>query len=301
MNRVRYLWPAIPAVAAVLLLGQAGDSISLTCDTASSVQICPSSTAENGVAAFDATTIVKRVGNANTVQFSSDINSALDQVVAFRRRRGPALLKDVNWQPGAQAVPLSYPAPADVPLRIWIICADAQGGTCNAPSQDYLDELREVPTHANFRLQYERVGVNLTTGVDWISDETGGALDSWKDFQGGRCGEFEAVVRAASPPKFQENALNVYVMQSVDSNENYGLYCDPSDIAVVANHVDWDVILHEIGHILTLQDLPVSDFEPGESKGNYMVSSPHPDEHREFFTEGQTSVFISIPRFRLPR
>lgn len=278
---------SLPVLTALLLLGQSGDEVDVSCETVSGIQACPISSDENGVAAFNATNRKEKVDASNNLVFSGNVSSALDQIVAFRRRRTPALRTNVVW-PSAPIQALTYPATAEIPLRVWIICGTMVAGACAAPSQQYLNDLNDFPTHANFRLQYERVGVRLSTSGNWLSDVTGGALDAWKDFQGESCGQFEAAARNTSPPTFQQNSVNVYIVETVDTYQNYGLYCDPSDIVVVANTVSWDVMLHETGHVLTLQDLPVSGFGAADSTGNYMVSAPGPSGTREFFTEGQT-------------
>src|SRR6266567_8177333 len=146
---MKTLCRCLPALAALLLLGQAGDEVDLSCETATGVQACPSSSAENGVAAFNATNRKEKVDTANNLVFSGSVSPALNQLVAFRRRRTPVLRTNVVW-PSAPKQSLTYPAAAEIPLRIWIICSGMQAAASTAPSQPYLDDLNDFPAHANF-------------------------------------------------------------------------------------------------------------------------------------------------------
>lgn len=275
MKQLTLVCIALLAAAAMALLpGSADDMVELSCASAA----CPAS-GENGVLLVAKT--VKQVIEPTPQSSISvgTVNSAYKQVVAFRLDRSPAIKTDVTWTSQPETVTLNYPELVDVPLQIWVICASA---TCGAVTQTMRNALETFRLNANDLLARERSGMRIIPaagpGVDWISDETqNAALMAFRDFENDQCPTLNTAGRK------NPNAMNMYLVRTVDNEPSSGYRCPVENLAVDGWKTFWTTKLHEVGHMMSLKDARIGS-NPEE---NMMYSMPRRPSTRQYFTEGQ--------------
>jgi hypothetical protein len=196
-----------------------------------------------------------------------------NQAVAFTIDRPPALDSDVAWSGSNDIVPLVYPPLYEIPIRVWIVCAD---DPCTSPvPAATLTDLNKFLVWANERFHYEHVGIKLIGDAEWISDQTGmtGSVpDLLRDFDTADCGKLAAATTAMK----KDGAFNIYMVRTVDTLYRKGDYCYTHDSAVVGSMALKGTILHEMGHDLSLGHM--------SAKTNLMCAD---STKRKFLTEGQ--------------
>src|SRR5262245_8510915 len=169
-------WATLFACVIVLSVGtaraQAPDSVKLFDESHNAV----SGTAKNGVLTWWPGQSYEAVGSA-AVSLGSLDSHAPSQVVSFTVGHPPALKVGVTWSPTADVVELVYPPVYKIPIKFWILCAQAQ---CDHGITDTKKaKLAAFLVWANTRLLKERVGVEIVAVDDdpaddeeWISNQT---------------------------------------------------------------------------------------------------------------------------------
>ena len=206
-----------------------------------------------------------------------------NQIVAFTLGRAPALDDDVKWSSGDDSIEIDYLDPIPVPIKFWILCAD---DACQGIPSNKKGKLAGFLNWANEKLAEQRAGFTLVkAGDDWISDQTtlrGGPSDLLMDFRKEKCGTFNEGIRSLKTT----DAINIYMVDTVEGGEREGWQCDESyDSAVIGRRAIWGTILHEICHVLSLEhsDLKLWFYDAGGDKN---LASEISDERR-CLTEGQ--------------
>jgi hypothetical protein len=273
--------PALLTVAVALSLAAVDATVTLECANVPTAQ-CPSGTS-SGVLLISATDAIADTTTKGTLTFKN-VDNSLKQAMAFRKDRAPAY-KQVTW---TAAETLAFKGGhEELPLRIWAVCTDA-AGTCPALTAARQETLGEkMVAHVNGVLTRERTGIKLVPPPDGtlISDESGTpARTELKAAKG--CAAFK--LDAVRLKKFTEGALNIYIVHTVELSEGKAsnFACTNfTDVAVVGATGSRDLILHEIGHMLALEDVWESRSAWGsDPEANFMR---HMSETRKFFTEGQ--------------
>jgi hypothetical protein len=180
----------------------------------------------------------------------------------------------------------------DLKIRFWALCPDETGDCSHPITAEDNGFLKTFKIHANATLRSERVGIRLVaadTDNQLVSDvlrtEPGAA--GFKRFTIDDCGSFNTWVGTDPMKRSLSNAINIYLVTTVDGDTVSGLEC-PSDtrkIILIGAKIAWDTILHEIGHTLALRDLPWEGVTwDGPISENFMK---HSSTRRKYFTEGQ--------------
>ena len=202
--------------------------------------------------------------------------------MAFRKDSAPGY-KQVTW---TAAETLAFKGHEKLPLRIWAICTDV-AGACPALTATRRTKLEKMVANANSALIRERAGIMLVPPADGtlISDESGTpALTALKAVKS--CAAFK--VEAVDLNRFVKGALNIYIVQTVEvgGKPGSGYACSNfRDVVAVGARWSWALILHEIGHMLALDDVWASHSDWGsDPEANFMR---HISGSRKFFTEGQ--------------
>jgi hypothetical protein len=113
----------------------------------------------------------------------------------------------------------------------------------------------------------------------------------FKNFRADNCGAFDTWVKSGPGTRGLVNAVNIYVVSDVNGTPKRGWNCSTTwKTVVVGAKADWTTILHELGHTLSLVDLPMGgvawDGDDATAKKNFMYSDTD-ETTREFFTEAQ--------------
>jgi hypothetical protein len=248
-------------------------------------------TDENGVIVWGST-VFPKVPTTTSIDLGNIDRGEANQVVAFTKGYPPALNDNVGWTNGSNAVTIDYPAPYQVPIQFWVLCANAK---CDTLTDEMKLKLDKFLVWANERLTAERVGFTLVAaGADWISDQTGPSGNSfgfWMNFNDCRCGdaddhlEFDDRVQGMKKP----GAINIYIVKTVEDGDGKispgnGWQCSWSyDSAVVGRNASKGTILHEIGHVFSLVH---SDDWPENVGGEKNVMHSASSKRRSF-TEGE--------------
>jgi hypothetical protein len=278
LKHVTLVFIALVAAAATAMLSQtADDMVQLSC------ALTPCSTSgENGVLLVAKT--AKRVIQPTSKSAISvgTVDPAYGQVVAFRSDHAPAIQMPETWTPHPKTVTLDYPDLADVPLQIWVICADAACGPVTPEMRAALETFR---SNANDLLTEERAGMRISQAggpTGWISDETQNtALAVYHDFLRAQCSDLNTVVTMIGKKK--TDAVNMYLVRTVDSAPSNGYRCPVQNLAVDGSSTYWTTKLHEVGHTMSLLDAKIGE-KPDE---NVMYSMPSDPATRQYFSEGQ--------------
>ncbi len=222
-----------------------------------------------------------------SVQVKNYPASAKDQVVAFTKGRPPAMKDVVVWTDGNDTVKLDYPPTFQVPVKFWVLCG-TKDSKCKGIPPEKKTELAEFFVWANERLTAEHVGFTLSRADDddWISDPTTGlaknTVDTLMKFNERKCEDFDDAVSTIKQP----DAINIYIVKTVDRKDNWGRQCSQNyDSAVVARNALEDTIFHEIGHVLSLEHTDGKTWFldiGGEENLMSQISTS-----RKFVTEGQ--------------
>jgi hypothetical protein len=209
------------------------------------------------------------------------VNAAYSQAVAFRSDRAAAIQTSVTWTPHPGALTLDYPPLADVPLQIWVICVDAACGPVTSGMKAALNTFR---SNSNDLLTEERAGMRISQsgGAAWISDETQNtALAMFRDFTYDQCSDLDRT--ASTLGKKKSDAVNMYLVRTVDSEPSNGYRCLVGNLAVDGWQTHWTTKLHEVGHTMSLKDVGIGT-NPDENLMYHMPSNP---ATRKYITEGQ--------------
>ena len=275
-------WPACAAILIGLFATTShtddGDTVALGNDSGE----------ENGVIVWGSKD-ASRVFSGRSVHIDNIDTGDTNQVVAFTKGRPPALNDAVTWTAGTDVVSVDYPPSFEVPVKFWILCAN---DGCSGIPSNKKGKLAGFLVWANERLTEERAGFTLTRagGDEWIVDETaltGDTADLLRNFKQEGCDNFDDAVSAITTP----NAVNIYMVRTVeDSNgkadESNGWQCrENDDSAVVGRKAGWGTILHEIGHVFSLEH---SDDETwsDEVGGDRNIMNSY-SRTRHSLTEGQ--------------
>ena len=288
MSNWRIHFSLIAAIFLVVAaLHSAGDAvIELECNS-SNPPTCPSGS--NGVmlVAKDKDLVLKDTQAPNQDVIFSSIEPEYKRVMAFRKGYKPAYLKDVVWT--SSPLKLKMEKQIDLKIRFWALCPD-EAGDCSHPlSASDTEYLKSFKTKANAVLRSERVGIRLVAaGGQLISDtlRTEAGASDFKNYGIEDCIDFKNWVMADAKRSL-DNAINIYLVSKVDNELERGRECqsDKRKLILIAANIDQKTILHEIGHTLSLEDLPADDVTwDGEIEENYM----HEDSSkRKYFTEAQ--------------
>lgn len=240
-----------------------------------------------------------RIRSTNNVFNLSSIDSTYTQAMAFRAGYKPAYRENITWT--TSPIILTLEDQVELPIRFWAICPDNNGDCTQPLNADQVTFLNSFIPHANSTLLDERVGIRLVEATGGlISDGTRsepGAADL-KFFGDTDCSKLLDWINLGRPRRTLNGAINIYLVSTVDNSAARGSFCasaggsSPNNnftIALAAS-ADWTTILHEIGHTLSLPDLPrdgvgwtgSEEFQ----KANFMYSATD-QSTRQYFTEGQ--------------
>ena len=259
-------------------------TVKLECTSVVTAQ-CPSGTSSGVVLISARDTIAAPPTTKSTLTFGS-VDDSFKEAMAFRRGSAPAY-KHVTW---TTAETLAFTDRVELPLRIWAVCTD-DAGTCPALTSTRRTQLEKIVTHANGKLNGERVGIMLVpANGTLISDESGtGDLTELKDVDD--CAAFKEKAAMLSPARVVTTALNIYVVHTVrvrgEAGPGFGQDCSDrtKKVAVVGRKASWRTVLHEIGHMLALEHVEETASNWGsDPKENFMRDF---SATRKFFTEGQ--------------
>lgn len=208
---------------------------------------------------------------------------AYGQAVAFRSDRAPGIQTAVTWEPHPKTVTLSYPNLAEVPIQVWVICPDPD---CGPVTQTVKDALNTFRSNSNDLLTEERTGFRLAQAggaEQWIADETlTTGLSMFRDFVNDQCSDLNTAVTALGKKK--ADAVNVYLVRTVDNAPSNGYRCPVENLAVDGWSTYWTTRLHEVGHAMSLYDVALQ-MNP---EANLMYHMPANPASRRYVTEGQT-------------
>jgi hypothetical protein len=290
LNRRVYLVliPALLAVAAAFSQAADDDIFRVECN-GKTPPACPSGS--NGVMLVAKGAVRTATRNPNQDVVFSSIDPSYTQAMVFRKGYTPAYRNEVVWTSASDVLEVTLEKQFNLPIRIWAICPDANGD-CSRP----LDEayLRSFKTNANVVLRSERVGVRLVAAEgELFSDKARtepGAFD-FKNFSAGLCADFYTWVEGGPGTRRLDRAVNIYVVSDVDGLPKRGRECSKTwKTVVVGAKADWTTMLHEVGHALSLGDLPINgvawDGDDERAKENFMYSDTDLSTRR-YFTEAQ--------------
>jgi hypothetical protein len=269
---------ALLSAAATAVWSQtASDTVEVSCALAA----CASG-GENGVLLIAKTVQLKMPPSSQSSISVGTVNPAYGQVVAFRSDRAPAIQTPVTWTPHPKTISLNYPEVADVPVQVWVICADE---ACGPVTPSVTKDLNTFWSNSNVLLTDERAGMRITRSdgpAIWISDETqNAALTMFRDFTSDQCSDLNTMASAAGKKK--AGAINMYLVRTVDNEPSNGYRCSVANIAVDGWATYWTTKLHELGHTMSLRDVNIGT-DPDQNMMYHMPSNP---ATRRFFTEGQ--------------
>lgn len=286
--RVYLLMIPLLLTVAAALSQTANDMVRVECNS-NSPPTCPSGS--NGVmlVAKGAVRTATR-GPSLDVGFSS-IVPTYTQVMVFRRGYRPAYQKDVVWTQASDVLKLTLEKQFDLKIRIWALCPDVNGDCSRPLDEDYF---RSFKTEANVVLRSERVGIRLVAaGGELFSDtaRTEPGASNFKNFSAADCPAFDTWVERGLGTRGLDDAVNIYVVSDVRGLPKWGWNCSRTwKTVVVGAKADWTTILHEVGHTLSLGDLPMDgvawDGDDARAKKNFMYSETD-QKTRKFFTEAQ--------------
>jgi hypothetical protein len=239
---------------------------------------------QNGVIAWGRPAMLQGVG-LSPVPIGILSRGEANQAVAFTIGRPPALDSDVAWTGTNDIIPLIYPTPYKIPIKIWVLCVDDD---CQSPVPAWKTaDLDGFLVWANGVLLAERVGITLDASGGLIADKTGmtgSASNLFWDFDtAANCGKLEAA--AASLGMKTNGAFNLYLVRTVDGLYGKGDFCYTHDSAVLGSQAAWGTMLHEMGHDLGLWHVDGKPwFSKVGGKKNLMCAS---SATRKYVTEGQ--------------
>jgi hypothetical protein len=171
-----------------------------------------------------------------------------NELVAFTADRAPAY-KAFPWSPGPDQAQASYPNVVNLRVKVWVLCFDAacsDGPLPDTVRDDLLVKLASA--NALFTAQTAGVRFNLNDPSQIISDQTGNTTkkNQYKDFTG--CG-LSGLVKNL----LDKQAMNFYLVRSVDNEFSRGNTCWRANIAVLGHLAGPGLIAHETGHNHWLQ------------------------------------------------
>jgi len=270
---------------AAALYPSADGVIQVKCNS-SNPPSCPSGSNGAWVIAKDKK-LLQDTSSPNQDIVFSDIQPEYKQLMVFRKGYKPAYMKDVMWT--SSPVTLTMEKQIDLKIRFWAVCPDDAGDCSHPLTTDDTDFYKEFKTDANAVLRSERVGIRLVAADNQLFSDTvrtqSGATD-FKNFGVEKCGEFNTWVKAA-PGRSLDTAINIYIVSTVDGYSQRGVECSTNErkMVIIGATIAWETILHEIGHTLSLPDLPSEEIAwDGDVKENFMHGN---SGIRKYFTEGE--------------
>lgn len=279
--RVHVLVIAVPlTVAASFSLAAVDATVTLECASAPTAPQCPPRTS-SGLLLISARESPLTTRTTKTTLAFGTIDDSFKEAMAFRKDSAPGY-KQVTW---ATDETLAFKGHERLPLRIWAICTDTDGA-CPALNATRRTKLEKMVANANSALTRERAGIMLVpAGGTLISDESGTpAMTALKAVD--TCAALK--VKTVGLNKFEKGALNLYIVHTVEIDGQAGMASACSnfrDVAAVGAKWSWALILHEIGHMLALDDVWDNRSDWGSDPvANFMR---HASGSRKFFTEGQ--------------
>jgi len=181
---------------------------------------------------------------ASTVAIGDVKLAIVNEVVSLTQGRRPAYKKHL-WSLGADTVAMNFPDVLNLKTRVWVLCPD---DPCGSLLPGFSDGLLEKLTAANTLFAEQNAGIRLDlAAAGLISDQTGNAAKkaAYADFVSG-CGGISSGMK-------DKDALNLYIVRSVDGQPNRGKTCASyPNVAVVGYLGGGGLIAHEIGHNLGL-------------------------------------------------
>jgi hypothetical protein len=170
-----------------------------------------------------------------------------NELVAFTSDRAPAY-KAFLWTAGADTAQASYPNVVNLRVRVWVLCYDAACSNGPLP-QAVRDDITTRLAGANTLFAAQSAGIRFDlTDSNVISDQTGNTAkkNKYKDFSG--CG-LSGLVKDL----LDKQAMNFYLVRSVDNEFSRGNTCWRANIAVLGHLAGAGLIAHETGHNHWLQ------------------------------------------------
>jgi hypothetical protein len=241
-------------------------------------------TEESGVIAWGKEGMLDAMGVSPVSVGALSLGEA-NQVVAFTIDRPPALDANVPWAASSDIIPLDYPTPYKMPIKVWVLCVDDDCTTAMPASKK--TELDGFLVWWNERFLAEHVGITLDGGADWIVDKTGltgtGSSMFWDFDTTASCAKLVATARGLDMR--QEGAFNVYMVRTVNGLSRMGNFCYTHDSAVVGSYALKGTILHEICHDLGLWHIDGKRWEKKVGGTKNLMSGD--SVKRKFLTEGQ--------------
>jgi hypothetical protein len=175
------------------------------------------------------------------------------------------MLDNIRWSDTTDRDTITIPETVVLPIRFWV--------TCGADTDMYARALCAY-LYAQERLFEEHTGIELGDfRIDFVQPRCRGNV----------CGNFHCPdQRLIGELGFDSTCVNVYYVESVDGQENFGSSCDYSgNFVALGARANPDILLHEIGHLMTLAH---TDGNEGFDDRNIMWSA---SDERRYFSEGQ--------------
>jgi len=238
---------------------------------------------KEGVAVNDATYTTIDLGSFHGALFpviplDNFINAdGAHEVIAFTHRRPPALVEEVAWTPGQNAIDVTFGDELLLDVYVWIV---------RGPFETVSSVAADASVTTSFIWSDERQG---------IAFESFDIRDATNDPDAGPFLEFVCAEDAAAIKTLighVPGALNVYYVNTVDfgagAATTSGVYCRTDRIIAMGRNTSGHLLAHEFGHAFSLghTNTDLSHFDTT----NVMYNS---SSNRRYLTEGQTfrSVF----------
>jgi hypothetical protein len=172
----------------------------------------------------------------------------VNEIVSLTLGMRPAYKKHL-WSHGGDKVTLEYPGILSLKTRVWVLCADDPCGTHASLPGAFQDALVGKLAYANTLFANQNAGLQLHLAdaglIQNATTNTAKKTPSNMDFTSA-CGGLSSNMK-------DEDALNLYVVRSVDGQPNRGRTCPGfPNVAVVGYLGGGGLMAHELGHNFAL-------------------------------------------------
>lgn len=223
-------------------------------------------------------------------------SDTVSQVASFTVGHPPALKIGVTWSSTEDVVDLTYPPLYKIPIKFWILCAQAHCDLGITAAKK--ERLARFLVWANTILLKERAGIEIIPVDDdpaddgeWICDKTtsseaAAAIPLDFDAGSGNGNDGDCPKLKAVPSEFKRpGAFNVYMVDTVSGEPTGGDSCWTDDSAVIGRAAIQGTILHELCHDLSLEHIDLQDWATAVGGEKNLMHSE--SGTRKYLTEGQ--------------